>query len=108
MDISRLFPFLLIFYVSPIGQCQRLPASSSSQPLLSETSLTAEQSEIYGKFLDFRLSLNKGVINVSDRTFPIDLSGPDQIPCLNGIEASNLAEARKTVHLISADILKGR
>ena len=58
--------------------------------------------------MDFRLSLNKGVINLSDRTFPINLSGPDLIPCLEGIEASNLGEARETVHLINADILKGR
>jgi hypothetical protein len=108
MDIRRLFLFLLVFYVLPIGHGQKLPASSSSQPLLTKTPLTAEQNEIYGKFLDFRLSLNKGVINLSDRTFPINLSGPDLIPCLEGIEASNLGEARETVHLISEDILKGR
>jgi len=108
MRVARLFPFLLLLHFSPLGHGQELPASSRSQPLLSKIALTAEENEVYGAFLDFRLSLNKEVINLSDRTFPIDLSGPDQQSCLKGLELINLAEARKRFHLLSAEVSNGR
>jgi hypothetical protein len=81
----------------------------TDKPNLSKASLTAEEVEIYGTFLDSYLGANKEVTNLSDRTFPLDLSGPgDQSSCLKGIELNSVAESGKTTHLLGPDISKGR
>ena len=88
-----------------------IPGASArtDKSILSKTPLTVEETEIYGSFLDSYLGANKEVTNLSDRTFPLDLSGPgDHNSCLKGIELNNLVEAGHTVHLLGAEIARGR
>lgn len=70
------------------------------------TSLTPEQLQVYGDFIESFSKTNFKFL--SNRTFPLDLSsvGKDAA-CMQGLQLEGADESRSTVHSLDQDVLRG-
>lgn len=94
---------IIVLLAVPMG------SSPTKKPVVSKSPLDAERLQIYGKYLDAYLEPDKAPINMANKTFPLNFSGPTEGgDCLKGIELQDLAEVAETVHLLGLDISKGR
>lgn len=79
--------------------------SLATQQELSNSSLTAEELQVYGDFVE---STSKGHFSfLSDRTFPLDLSKlPKKSVCLRGVEIEGAEATGKANHALGPEVLR--
>ncbi len=81
--------------------------SSAAPPRQSEGALTSERLQVYADFIESFSKTN--FKSLSNRTFPLDLSGVDKYAaCLQGLKLEGSEDARKTVHLLGPEVLRGK
>jgi hypothetical protein len=82
-----------------------IPRPSAAQQELSKSSLTGEELQVYGDFVD---SMSKAHFSfLSDKTFPLDLSNlPKESACLRGIKLEDAEAAGKRNHALGPQVLR--
>jgi hypothetical protein len=81
--------------------------SSAAPPRQSEGALTSDRLQVYADFIESFSKTNFKFL--SNRTFPLDLSGVDKdTACLQGLELEGTEEERKAVHLLGPEVLRGK
>jgi hypothetical protein len=80
--LHRIQPVILaLLFVVP-----STPILSDAGPTLSNTPLGAEASQVYRSFLEGYIGRESSIINLGDRTVPIELSKEDfRSGCLKGL-----------------------
>jgi hypothetical protein len=92
----------------PCAQIQRaLAGSSHEKPTKSANPLSADDVAVYRSILEHWNSKSRGLLNVSNRTFPID-SDLSDCSCLKAIELQNIANATRSFHVLTGDLFSGR
>jgi len=92
-------------------QIQRILAGSPNlKPVRSTNPLSADDVAIYQDVLERWNSGSPGLLNVSNRTYPIEREVrefPD-CGCLKGIEVQSIANAARSFHVLTTGLLRGR
>jgi hypothetical protein len=89
------------------AQIQRaLAGSSAEKPVKNTSPLSADDVAIYQGLLERWNSESRSLLNVSNRTFPLngDLSDCD---CLKSIKPQSVANAANSFHILTRDVLGG-
>jgi hypothetical protein len=85
--------------------------STKNKPTKSMTPLSADEIVIYRTVLRQYVSDDRGSLNVSDTTYPLDSTSPmDKLPdseCLKGIKLENLETIAHSFHNLTPDVLPG-
>jgi hypothetical protein len=101
--MSRIWTFLLLgVALGNIAWCGSRAAASQD----GKVSLTLEQAQVYGDFIE---SLSKTNFKyIENRTFPLDLSGIGKdAACLRGLQLQEAKESSKAVHSLGPEVLRG-
>ena len=87
------------------AQIQRALANSShKKPIRNANPLSSDDVAIYRGIVELWNSNPRSVLNVSNRTFPLDQDLWD-CGCLKGIEVQNIANAAHSFHILTGDVL---
>jgi hypothetical protein len=93
---------LTLFRTSVVGNTRR------GEPIKSNVPLTADEIAIYEAVLQqYVISKEADRLNVSVRTYPLDLSSHNGVTadCLRGIELQDLASVAHTFHVLTPNVL---
>lgn len=105
---SELAPKRLAPPAPPDDNCaeiqRALAGSSDKNPARNTNPFTVDEVAIYRGVLERWNSNPRSLLNVSNRTFPIDRDLPD-CGCLSGIELQSIANATRTFHILTRDAL---
>jgi len=127
LDLSRLVPLspteLALKQIKPPSSwadpdCSSLRRAiksavgeSSRRTAISVPHLTADEVAVYTAVLD-QWNSDARTLNVSDRTFPLDVTSPtshiSNCECLRSIEATSLASASHSFHYLTPAALPGK
>ena len=89
-------------------QIQRaLVGSSPKKPVRNTNPFSADEVAIYRGILEHWKANSRGLLNVSNRTFPIDRDISD-CGCLKGIEPQTIVSAAHSFRILTADVLAGK
>ncbi len=89
-------------------QIQRALAGYTNQkPVRSADPFSADDVAIYRGILERWNSGSPGLLNVSNRTYPIERELSD-CGCLKGIELQSIMNAAKSFHILTTDLLPGK
>jgi hypothetical protein len=92
----------------PCAKIQRaLDGSAYEKPTESAIPLSADDVAIYSSILHHWNSKSRGMLNVSNRTFPIDRVFSD-CSCLKDIEPHSIANAARSFHVLTRAVLSGQ
>ncbi len=90
------------------AQIQRaLAGSSHKKPVRNTNPFSADEVAIYRGILERWNSNSRGLLNVSNRTFPIDRDLAD-CGCLKGMERQSIANAAHSFRVLTKDVLAGK
>ena len=90
------------------AQIQRaLAGFPDKRPVRNTNPFSADEVAIYSGILERWDSNSRSLLNVSNRTFPIDRDVAD-CGCLKGIELQFIANAADSFHILTGDILGGK
>ena len=90
------------------AQIQRaLAGSSDRKPIRNTNPFSADEVAIYNGILERWNSNSRGLLNVSNRTFPID-RGLSDCGCLKSIEPQTLVSAVHSFRILTGDVLSGK
>ena len=90
------------------AQIQRaLSASSHKKPVRNTTPVSADEVAIYRSILERWNSNHRGLLNVCNRTFPIDRDISD-CGCLKGIEPQAVVSTAHLFRILTGDVLAGK
>jgi hypothetical protein len=90
------------------AQIQRaLGGSSGEKPIRNTIPFSADDVAIYRGILELWKSNPRSLLNVSNRTLPIDRELLD-CSCLKGIDPQNIANAAHSFRFLTGDVLGGR
>jgi hypothetical protein len=84
-----------------------LAGSSDKKPFRNTNPFSADEVAIYRGILERWNSNSRGVLNVSNRTFPIDRDLSD-CGCLKGIEPQTIVSAAHSFRILTGDVLAGK
>ncbi len=89
------------------SQVQRtLAGSPDERPVRNTGPFSADDMAIYRGILERWNSNSRSLLNVSNKTFPIDRDLLD-CGCLKGIELQSIANAAQSFHILTRDVLAG-
>ncbi|HET9304747.1 MAG TPA: hypothetical protein VFO46_01855 [Candidatus Sulfotelmatobacter sp.] len=87
-------------------------ASDKAKPVKSTNALSADEIAVYKAVLRTYSGDKGAILNVSDRTFPLDPSVPttgfDQPECLNGVQLDNLPTVLHSYHELPPEVLPSK
>jgi hypothetical protein len=83
-----------------------LEGSSDKKPFRNTNPFSADEVAIYRGILERWNSNSRGLLNVSNRTFPIDRDLSD-CGCLKGIEPQSIVSAAHSFRILTGDVLGG-
>ena len=87
------------------AEIQRALASSSDEkPVRNTNPSSADDIAIYKGILEHWNSNSRSLLNVSNRTFPIDRDLSD-CGCLKGVQLQSIANAAHSFHILTRDVL---
>jgi len=90
------------------AQNQRaLAGFSDKRPVRNANPFSADEVAIYSGILERWNSNSRSLLNVSNRTFPIDRDLAD-CGCLKGMERQSIANAAHSFHILTGDVLDGK
>lgn len=90
------------------AQVQRdLARSSHNKPVRNANPFSADEVAIYRGVLEQWNSNSHGLLNVSDRTFPLDRD-ISECSCLKGIEPQSVVSAAHSFRILTGDVLAGK
>jgi hypothetical protein len=90
------------------AQIQRaLAGSSHKKPVRNTNPFSADEVAIYRGILERWNSNSRGLLNVSNRTYPIDRDISD-CGCLKGIEPQTIVSAAHSFRILTGDVLAGK
>ena len=108
---SELAPKRLLPPVPPDDSCAQiqraLAGSSYKKPVRNTNPFSADEVAIYRGILERWNSNARGLLNVSNRTFPIDRDISD-CGCLKGIEPQTMVSAAHSFRILTGDVLAGK
>jgi hypothetical protein len=108
---SELAPKQLAPPALPDNNCDQirsaLAGSSDRKPIRNTNPFSSDEVAIYRGILKRWNSSSRGLLNVSNRTFPIDRDLSD-CACLKGIEPQTVASAAHSFHHLTGDVLGGK
>jgi hypothetical protein len=81
-----------------------LAGSTDKKPTRNTNPFSADEVAIYRGILERWNSNSRSLLNVSNRTFPIDRDLPD-CGCLKGKELQSIANAAHSFHILTRDVL---
>ena len=94
--------------VDSCDQIQRIFAGYPNlKPVRNTNPLSADDVAIYQDVIESWNSGSPGLLNVSNRTYPIEHEVPD-CGCLKGIEVQSIADAARSFHVLTTGLLRGR
>jgi hypothetical protein len=90
------------------AQTQRVLAGlADNKPSRNTNPFSADELAVFRGVLEHWNSKSRSPLNVSNRTFPIDRDLSD-CGCLKGIEPQNIANAARSFHILTGDVLGGQ